>query len=104
MKYSIKPYMYSPEEIYSLLLMELNQLDMDDINDIIDSCNEVMNGKQDELYWGWDISELDMGKENTRLSYNSKFITEIPTIEVYNMLKEYRARMLEYENEQKTSL
>lgn len=104
MKYSIKPYIHSPEEKYRLLLIELNQLNISEINDIIDSCNLAMNGTHDELYWGWHISSLDMRKEVTRLSYNNSFVAEMPTVDIYNMLKEYRDRLLEYENEQKTSL
>jgi hypothetical protein len=96
--------MYSPEERYRLLLIELNQLDISEINDIIDSCNLVMNSTHDELYWGWHISSLDMRKEITHLSYNNSFVAEIPTVEILNMLKEYRDRLLEFEYEQKRSL
>jgi hypothetical protein len=77
---------------------------MEDLNDIINSCNLVLNGSFDELNWAWYISDLDMKKETTRLSYNSSFVTEIPTVELLNMLTAYRDRLLENENEQKGSL
>ncbi len=81
--------------------MEIHELTVDEINDIIDSCYNVTDGIDHELYWGWHVSSLDMGKETTRLSYNNSFVAEIPTIEIHNMLVTYRDRLVEYENEQK---
>ena len=100
MKWTIKPYIFTPEETYRMLLVEIHQLTVDEINDIIDSCSMVMKGIENELYWGWHVSSLDMWKETTRLSYNDSFVTEIPTAEIYNMLVIYRDRLIEYENEQ----
>lgn len=98
MKYTIKPYIQCLDEQYSLFLTEIHQLKNSELQDIIDSCNAAINGENIELYWGWDISSLDIKKEVTLLSYNNTFQAEIPTTEIYTMLTIYLDKLKEYEN------
>jgi len=99
-KYYIKPRLYLVDQNLWIFSDEIHQLSLSELQDIIDSCEDVMINKDDkELYWGWHVSSLDMKKETTTLSYNNQFEMEIPTIEIYNILKAYRNKLNEYENE-----
>jgi len=100
MEFYIKPRLYLVNQKFWPLCDELNEQSLSELQDIIDSCEDVMsNGDVQELYWGWHVSSLKMKKETTTLSYNSQTEIEIPTIEIYNMLKAYRNKLNEYENE-----
>ncbi len=103
MKYSIRPYIQVNDGNLGLFLTEIHQLNLSELQDIIDSCEDVMRNDSKELYWGWHISSLDMRKEITTLSYNNELQSDIPTIEIYNMLKAYRDKLKDYENENSIS-
>jgi hypothetical protein len=98
MKYTIKPYIQVNDGNLGMFVTEIHQLTLLELQDIIDSCEDVMSNEGKELYWGWHVSSLDMTKETTTLSYNNEPQLEIPTIEIYNMLKVYRDKLHEYEN------
>ena len=44
-----------------------------------------------------------MTKEITKLSYNNEKQADIPTIEIYNMLKAYRDKLQEYNDTESPS-
>ena len=60
------------------------------IEDGILSCERVMSGKYLEMSWGLEVSELLIHKETSTLEYHGKVVAEIPTIEIYEMLKKYK--------------
>jgi hypothetical protein len=99
-EYYIKPRLYLSDQKLWCFSDEINQLDIAEIQNIIDSCSVVMDNKSNELYWGWHISSLGMKKETTTLSYNNDFVAEMSTIEIYNMLRLYRDKLQDYENKQ----
>jgi hypothetical protein len=69
------------------------------IEDGIISCERAMSGEYPEISWGLEVSELLIYKEMSTLEYQGKFVAEIPTIEICNMLKNYRDKLKEYKNE-----
>lgn len=99
-KYSIKPFIYNTNETLAMFLSEIHQLNLSEIQDIIDSCDAAMNDENEELYWGWNVSSLDMKKEISILKYNNEFVAEIPTLDIYNMLKDYRDALIKYNESQ----
>jgi hypothetical protein len=101
MKYSIKPYIHNTDENLRLFFTEIHQMDISEIQDGIDSCFGVMNNEDPELSWGSEVSELLIRKESSTLEYHGKFVAEIPTVEILNMLKAYRDKLIEYENDAK---
>jgi hypothetical protein len=98
-KYCIKPRLYLENQELWCFSDEIHQLNLSELQDIIDSCEDVMKNEGKELYWGWHVSSLDMRKETTKLSYNNELQSEIPTIEIYNMLKAYKDKLKDYEKE-----
>jgi hypothetical protein len=99
MNYTIKPYIQNNDANLVMFLTEIHQQSLSELQDIVESCENVMNNKGKELYWGWHVSSLDMKHETTTLSYNSQTEIEIPTIDIYNMLKAYRDKLIDYEKE-----
>ena len=97
MKYSIKPFIYNTDKEYTTFLHDIHQLSIIELNDLIEYCHAVMNGKHDELYWKSHASGLHLQKEISSLTTNNVFITTIPTSDLYGMLKAYRDKILEYE-------
>lgn len=100
MKYSVRPYIYNTEEKYTTFLSEIHQLSFSELNDIIENLYGVRNGSHETSDWKGTVSSLDMRKEISHLSYRNVFMADIPTIELYNMLKAYRDKWLEYENKE----
>ena len=99
MKYSIRPYICSFDKNLPNFLHEIHGLGFDELNDLVDQLYAVTNGMSDELFWGSRISRLHMRRASTSLTYNNVFVTELPTRELYDMLKVYREKVLEYEKD-----
>jgi hypothetical protein len=99
MKYSIRPYIYTFDKKLPNFLHEIHRLIFDELNDLVEQLYAVTNGMHDELFWVSRISRLHMRKESTSLSYNNVFVTELPTMQLYDMLNMYREKMLEYEKD-----
>jgi hypothetical protein len=97
MKYSIRPYICCADKALPNFLQEIHGLSISELNDVIDSLFAVMNGMHDELYWKKNIPGLHMRKEITQLSYRDILVKEMSTVELYNMLKAYSNKVLEYE-------
>ena len=97
MEYYIKPRLYLVDQKYWMFSDEIHQMDISMIQDGIDSCEGVMSGKFQEMSWGLEVSELIINKETSRLEYHGCFVTEIPTIEICSMLKEYLNSLKSFE-------
>ncbi|MFC0781003.1 hypothetical protein [Flavobacterium sp. HJSW_4] len=69
------------------------------IEDGITSCKQVMSGEYPEISWGLEVSKILIHKEISTLEYHGKFVTEIPTEEICEMLEKYKDKLKEYENE-----
>ena len=100
MKYYIKPRLFLTEPTLWLFSDEIYQMTLSMIDDGIESCRRVMSDECPELSWGLEVSELLIHKVNSTLEYHGKFVAEIPTVEIYDMLKTYRNKLQEYGSEQ----
>lgn len=98
-EYYIKPRLYLINQRFWCFSDEIHQMDLSQIEDGIDSCKFVLEGNHQEINWGLEISQLIIQKEKSTLKYNGLFEAEIPTIQIYNMLREYRDKLVIYENE-----
>jgi hypothetical protein len=102
--FKIKPYIDSVDnQKFGILISEIYQMPFSMIEDGIESCRRVMSEEYPEMSWGLEVSELLIHKETSTLEYHGKFVADIPTIEIYNMLKAYRDKLKDYENENNIS-
>jgi len=99
LKYKIKPTIYFENKELWIFNNEILDMPFSMIEDGIISCKRVMNDEYPEMSWGLEVSELLIHKEMSTLEYHGKFVAEIPTIEIYNMLEKYRDKLKDYENE-----
>jgi hypothetical protein len=102
LQYKIKPIISLEDRDLWIFTGEIHQMPFSMIEDGIESCRRVMSGEYPEMSWGLEVSELLIHKEISVLEYHGKFIAEIPTIEIYNMLKAYRDKLKDYYNESLT--
>jgi hypothetical protein len=100
-EYTIKPRLYLIERDLWLFSDEIHQMDFAMIQDGIDSCQLAMNEKYEVLNWGLEVSELEIRKDISVLTYNSKFVAEFQTIELCNMLKNYRDALIMFNRDKK---
>jgi hypothetical protein len=99
LKYKIKPTIYFEDQKLWIFNNEILDMPFSMIEDGILSCKQVLNGEQKELSWGLETAELLLYKEISILEYHGKFVTEIPTKEICEILEIYRDKLKEYENE-----
>jgi hypothetical protein len=99
LKYKIKPTILFENKELWILNNEILDMTLSLIEDGVLSCERVINGEYTELNWGSEVSELLIRKESSTLEYHGKFVAEIPTVEILNMLKAYRDKLIEYEKE-----
>lgn len=99
LKYKIKPTIIFENKELWIFNSEILNMDLSQIQDGINSCQLIMDEKYPEMSWGLEVSELLIHKETSRLEYHGEFVMEIPTAEIYNMLKSYRDKLVEYEND-----
>ena len=99
LQYKIKPIIFLDDRDLWIFTGEINQMPFSMIEDGIESCRRVMSEEYPEMSWGLEVSEILIHKETSILEYNGKFVAEILTVEIYNMLKQYRDKLKEYENE-----
>jgi hypothetical protein len=102
-KYRIRPQIIFENKEFWIFNSEIYDMSFSMIQDGIESCRIVMSGEYSEMSWGLEVSEFLIHKETTILEYHGKFVAEIPTIEIYNMLKSYRDKLQDYENENNIS-
>ena len=99
LKYIIKPTILFENKELWIFNNEILDMPFSMIEDGIESCRRVMSEEYPEMSWGLEVSEILIHKETSILEYHGKFVAEILTIEIYNMLKQYRNKLQEYENE-----
>ncbi|WP_433829494.1 hypothetical protein [Flavobacterium anhuiense] len=99
LKYKIKPTIYLEDKKLWIFNNEILDMPFSMIEDGITSCKRVMSGEYPEMSWGLEVSELLIHKEISTLEYHGKFVAEIPTEEICEMLEKYRDKLKEYENE-----
>lgn len=98
--FKIKPSIISNDNLkFGTLISEIYQMPFSMIEDGVLSCERVMSGEYPEMSWGLEVSELLIHNEISTLEYHGKFVAEIPTIDILNMLKLYRDKLQDYENE-----
>lgn len=97
--YKIKPTITFENKELWIFNSELLQMDLQTIQDGIDSCEMTFNGQVTNLSWGWEVSELLIHKETSKLEYHGKFVAEIPTVEIYEMLKKYKKALEDFDRE-----
>lgn len=90
LNFKIKPIITIENSDLWIFTGEIHQMPFSIIEDGILSCERVMSGKYLEMSWGLEVSELLIHKETSTLEYHGKFVAEIPTIEIYEMLKKYK--------------
>lgn len=95
--FKIKPYITADNSEFNLMFSEIYQMNSDEIQDGIDTCNLAIEGKTG-FSWGWEVFELAIEKEMSRLEYHGEFVVEIPTKEVLKMLQDYKNALDFFEN------
>jgi hypothetical protein len=95
----VKPILYTENRDLWIFIGEINQMPFSMIEDGMESCRKVMAGEYPEMSWGFEVFELIIHEKTSILEYNGDFITEIPTIEIYNMLIKYRDKLRDYQAE-----
>lgn len=100
LKYKIKPTIYFEDKELWIFNNEILEMSFSMIEDGITSCKRVMNGEYPEMSWGLEVSELLINKEMSTLEYHGKFVAEIPTAEICEMLEKYRDKLKEYQSEE----
>lgn len=76
-------------ENFGIFFDEIMSMSIDIIQDGIDSCKMVMENIEDTLWWGAEVSEIEIKKDIATLTYHGEFVANIPTIELYKMLQKY---------------
>lgn len=100
MKYKVKPFLIDLENKYGVLFDEIMAMSMDELNGVIEGIENVFNGNWlSNSFSGQHMAIVDYNKEMARIKHFDEEIGEEPTIEIYNMLKAYRDKLKEYENE-----
>lgn len=99
--FKIKPSIISIDNLkFGTFISEIYQMPFSLIEDGIISCEKVMQGEYSEMSWGLEVSELLIHNEMSTLEYHGNFVAEIPTKEIYELLKSYREKLIEFEKEQ----
>lgn len=96
MLFIIKPYIQTDDLSLQTFLSEIYQMKIEEIEDGILCCSKVINGKVMNLSWGSEVSELEIQKEYSTLTYNSALIRQIPTIDIFNMLTDYKKALMNW--------
>lgn len=102
LKYKIKPTIYFENKELWIFNNEILDMPFSMIEDGIISCKRVMSGEYPQMSWGLETSELLIHKDMSTLEYHGNFVTEIPTMEICEMLEKYRDKLKDYENGEKS--
>ena len=98
MEHSIRPYIHNENPKYTTLFTEIHKLPLVELNKIIADIENVFNGKYKvSSFCGDVVSTVEFDKDISRIEYYSETIGEEPTIDIYNMLKAYRDKLVEYQ-------
>lgn len=86
-------------ENYQTLITEIMIFSLSDLDEIIAGFDDVFNRKYNaNSFSGQHMASVDYDRETARISHFDELIGTEPTIEVYNMLKAYRDKLIEYES------
>jgi hypothetical protein len=100
MKFKIKPYIIIDNENYQTLITEIMNFSLDVLNGIIIDFENVFNGKYEaSSFCGQHMAIVDFDNKIAKISYFDELIGEESTVDIYNMLRTYRDKLIEYENE-----
>ncbi len=101
MKYKVKPMLIPDNENYRILCDEIMQFKLIELNQILEGFDKVFNGSYSaNSFSGNHMAVVDYDTNLAKISHFDDVIGEEPTIDIYNMLKEYRDRIIESENKQ----
>ena len=68
------------------------------LDDVIEGFENVFNGKYDaNSFSGQHMASVDYDRETAKISHFDELVGTEPTIEIYNMLRAYRDKLIEYE-------
>ncbi len=98
MKYKIRPYIHNEDEKYLTLFTEIHKLSLDELNSVLKDMENVFSGQYSvSCINGVVVSSIEFDRENSKILYYDDLIGEEPTMEIYNMLKDYRDAIIKYE-------
>ena len=103
MQYCIKPYIKLDNSIYhnkyDTLITEIMAMSIEELNEVISGIENVFAGIWElNSFTGQHMTSVSYDKEKAVISYFDDVIGEESTMEIYNMLKEYRDKLSNYEN------
>ena len=82
---------------YWIFSGELNNYNLEQLNEAIENIENVFKGHyQASSFFGDVVFTVEFDNEMSRIAYYDELVCEEPTIEIYNMLKDYRAKLIEY--------
>lgn len=100
MKYKVKPFLIDLENKYGVLFDEIMAMSLEELNGIIEGLENVFNDKwRANSFSGQHMAIVDYDKEKAKIKHFDEEIGEEPTIEIYNMLRAYRDKLKDYDNE-----
>jgi hypothetical protein len=92
------------EEKYWILSGELNNYSIEQLSQAITDMEKVFNGVYpSSSFYGEVVFCVEYDKDLAKIEYYNDYVGEEPTIEIYNMLKSYRDKLMDYENENNIS-
>lgn len=98
MDYSIRPYIHNEDPRYVTLFTEIHKLSLIELNKIISDFESVFSGKYGaSSFSGEVVFTVEFDKDAAKIVYLGDLIGIEPSIDIYNMLKAYRNRIVEYD-------
>lgn len=92
------------ENKYWIFSGELNKYGIDQLNEVIRDIENVFENKYtSSSFVGEVVFTVEFNKDVSKIEYYSEAIGEEPTIDIYNMLKDFRYKLIEYEKTKKSS-
>ncbi|MCH4830024.1 MULTISPECIES: hypothetical protein [Flavobacterium] len=86
---------------YWILSGELNNYTIKQLNQTISDMEDVFNGKYpSSSFYGEVVFCVEYDKSKAKIEYYSEYVSEEPTLDIYNMLKDFRDKLIKYESEQ----
>jgi len=98
MRYKIKPYIEIENECYGALIDDIvYNLDMNTFDLNIEKIESVLHGIMDiEKIYGNICYHIIIEKIESKIFCYNEFLGKEPTIDIFNMLKDYRNALFEY--------
>jgi|GEM_PF-3773998 len=81
---------------YWILSGELNNYSIEQLNETLSDMENVFDGKYTiSSFYGSVVFCVEYDKNIAKIEYYDEYIGEEPTIEIYNMLKNFREKLKE---------